>query len=118
MKGNDSFPYFDSEITFSDNLPEPLKKRLAMLKDAWERKDIIDFMYFADCLEPLMKKSYFLHLVTKEELEKFYIMLGRDWWNRSARLLKLKQKKKDRLLASFSSHSQSPGDWRKNQSPL
>lgn len=101
MLENESFPYLDDRIVFSDDLSEEVKERLDLLKDAWRRKDLIDFMRYADCLEPLMKNSYFMHLITKDELEKFFALLGRDWWNRSARVQVGEERRKRCCLASF-----------------
>lgn len=95
------FPYYDDKIVFSDNLPKILKERLDLLRGAWERKDLFDFIYYVDCLEPLMKNSYHLNKINKEELEKFFVMLGRDWWNRSPRVLAERERRKQGVLSSF-----------------
>lgn len=96
-----TFPYFDETIVFSENLPEFFKREIEKLKDAWKRKDIFDFIFLVDEIEPLIKNAYFLHRVSKDDLEKFFIMCGRDWWNRSERFVEKKKRRINTCLLNF-----------------
>lgn len=102
MPDVNTFPYFNKNIIFS-NLPKYLEERMAKLHKAYEEKNLLDFFRYSTSLVPLIKNARYLGQISCEELEKFFAMLGRDWWNYSERIRRKKREKLSSVLRNFPS---------------